>query len=191
MSVPLVEEKMRQVRNIPEIQLALNELFDFKDRTETSIPNLHGRRITNVGEGKDLSDVVVVSQLPSFINKSNKLNQNYTIVFDKSGQLEDTDEWADYIVGKDKTGIITEVMLKARIGPTTDDLIMNLFLNEVEFLSEDIVIEQDSEEDDLFVKSYKFTSPVRKCGLYSSIRPKIITAGAASYVSMLVTVTKD
>jgi hypothetical protein len=54
---------MKTIRDYKDAQLAINELFEFKQRFESQNPDLKGRRFTNVGDAINLTEYCTLGQL--------------------------------------------------------------------------------------------------------------------------------
>ena len=54
---------MKTVKDFQTAQLAINELFEFKNRLETLNTDLSGRRFTNVGGAQDRNEFATLYQL--------------------------------------------------------------------------------------------------------------------------------
>ncbi len=54
---------MTNVKDLKDVQLALNEIYEFRRKFEITNPNLNGRRFTNVGGARNIDEYVTLSQL--------------------------------------------------------------------------------------------------------------------------------
>lgn len=82
---------MKTVKDFQTAQLAINELFEFKNRLETLNTDLSGRRFTNVGGAQDRNEFCTLYQLEqirdSLLAKLEELNKKISHFDSKIGAL--------------------------------------------------------------------------------------------------------
>jgi len=64
---------MRTIKDIKDAEYALRELFDFRDKIEGKVWDLHKRQIKNVGPSSDDYDTVVRRELQIAIHSINDM----------------------------------------------------------------------------------------------------------------------
>lgn len=174
---------MRVVKSFSDVNIALRELFDFKDKLTAKSVDWSGRQLKNVGAGTDPTDAVIVSQLGVITQSASTPTkvQPYTIMFSKDSALIDLNTSPAFIIGLGKEGIPTQVWINAQTPPSGGPLTCNPTFNGVPILANPIEFDPDSTAP---VFSSTFIDPVPVFGSQGLVLPGIITANNAALFSM-------
>lgn len=174
---------MRVVKSFQDVNIALRELYDFKERFDAKIIDFKGRRIANVGAGVQPTDVAILSQLPTITAAAEQKvkDQIYTIMFSKDSALTDLNLAPAFTIGTGKEGIPIEVWINAETPPSPGNLICNPTFNGIPILSLPI---EFAPTDTSPIFSSSFVDPVPVFGAQGKVLPGIITANNAALFSM-------
>lgn len=180
---------MRQVRSIPDIQIALNELFAFKDKLTTKAWDQSGLRITNIGAGTNPNDAARMDQLPNLPTTSKVVLPNYTIVFESPATITVGASIAPpYVVGTGKSGKPTQVWLWGTKLPTTGPCAINVNVNGAPLLVDNLVL---NPSDTTPVTSSTFNTPLKHLGLLDVVTILVASTGGAGLISIGIVVVPD
>lgn len=184
---------MRVVRNIPDVQRALNELFDQYDKLKGKNLDLNGRKVQNASPATKNGEYVTFEQLPTFNQTPVRhKDQFFTVVWDKDGTVTDDEFTPTYIVGNGREGVPHQVWLVAEGAPDTD-LTINVQYTYYDSMSGD---ENPTMVDLLKVDlklpasttkrvwSSTFFDPVPLLGNMGKLQGHIVLGGNASVVSI-------
>lgn len=130
---------MRQVKNIADVQIVLNQLLDWQTQMQTQNQNLHQLRITNASPGVNPLDYATVSQLPGPAAATKQNNQHFTIPFSKDGVPVDGDKSVPFLIHPDRVGIPTQVWVAVNGAPTSQAT-FNVLRNGVKILGVDLIL---------------------------------------------------
>lgn len=178
---------MRTVKDIPDIQRALNDLFAWKDRLVTGNWDMKRLRITNASPGIESNDYATVSQLPAIVPVPPVKLIHYTIVFSPAGVIT-IGEGAPFVAGRGRTGIPIQVWLAATNKPTSGPLSCNVNINGNALLDSDLTMNPG---DDSPVISSIFIASSPRVPYLGSVTPVISAVGGASLVSIGVVLQLD
>lgn len=177
---------MRIVKDIPDIQRALNELFGWKDKLTTKPWDFHQLRITNAAPALDPNDYVILSQIPTPVAQTPGRVPPYTIVFTPPGVIT-VGTGAPFVAGRGRSGIPIQVWLAAQNKPTSGPLSINININGTQLLSTDLTMNPG---DDSPVISSTFASSI-KLPYLGTMVPLISSVGGAALVSIGVVIRLD
>lgn len=178
---------MRVVKSFSDVNAALRELYDFRDKFSAKTVDWGGRRLANVGKATDINDAVILSQLPTITTFAEQKvkDQIYTIAFSKDSVLTDLNLAPAFTIGKGKEGIPIEVWINCETAPVGGPCICNPTFNGITILQNPIQFPTDATGP---VFSSGFVDPVPIFGSQGKVLPGIITANGAALFSMGVVV---
>lgn len=180
---------MRKVNSIQDVQIALNELFSFKDKFTTKDWNNSGLRITNAGAGKDPSDYAIMAQLPNLPVMAKPAEIRTTIVFESPANLTIGSAISPpYVVGTGRTGRPTQVWLWGTKLPTTGSCSINVNINGNPLLVDNLTL---NPSDTVPVVSSTFNTPLKHLGLLDVVTPLVASIGGAGLISIGIVVVLD
>ena len=183
---------MRIVKNIPDVQRAITDLYTHIDRLNSKNLNLNGRKVQNASPATRKGEYVTLEQLPSVdVPKVIHRDQHFTIVFDKDGTVNDGDITPGYIFGFERMGVPYQFWVSCEAPPTSDDLTVNCRYTiynpsdntptENNLLSDDLVLTKNTT---LRVFSSKFASPIPFLGFGCKVNGLVVKGGGAAVVTM-------
>lgn len=178
---------MRIVKDLPDVQRALNELFAWKDKLITRPWDFHQLRITNASPGVDPNDYAIMSQLPKIPAAVPQRVPPYTIVFNPTGIIT-IGRGAPFIAGRGRSGIPIQVWLAAQNKPTSGPLSINIEINGQQLLDNDLTMNVG---DTSPVISSTFVSSSQKVPYLGTVTPLISAVGGAALVSIGVVMQLD
>lgn len=189
---------MRIVKSIPDVQKALNELFNYVDRDKSKTLDMKGRQIKNGAPSTDPSDFVTRSELSGSSQSWGVTKYEYTIVFSKDSPTDD-DFSPPFFIGLERDGFPAEVWLSPLRFPNSADLTIDIL---VDYEDGDdpvsILPMGDTETEYLTIKNgdlksvwtSKFRDPYPKFPLRAKFYVHVVTAGGAEMISIGVIVKR-
>ncbi len=178
---------MRIVRNFRDVQLAFNELFEFKDKTANKAPDMAGRQIKNGAPSSSPTDFVIQSELTQVRNEPTDFKYEFAAIFSKEDPSDD-DFSPPYFVGRDRDGELSEVWLSAVNGPSGGDLSIQVYLDYEDGITDPFVILDEpliiADGDTVSVWTSKFIDTYPKAPIRSKLYVHVITSGGASLISV-------
>lgn len=170
------------MKDIPDIQRALNELFGWKDKLTTKPWDFHQLRITNAAPATDPNDYVILAQVPVVPKQIATSVPPYTIVFE-SGTVVTAGlkVSAPFVAGRGRTGRPTQVWLWATNPPTSGPLAINVQINGQQLLANDLVLNVG---DLVPAISSTFVVPNQKIGYLSVVNPTVTSVGGAGLIAI-------
>lgn len=185
---------MRVIRTLPDVQRALNELFDWQAKLQSKDHDMRGLRIKNASPGIDPNDYATVSQLPKLSDEKKFTGQDFAIVFSSTGSVTvGVDFCAPYSVGRGREGIPVEAHIAATVAPSTSALKGNILINGVEIFDESVNPYPLTLSTGDFgpVISSAFIPGVPHVGYGFKVEPKIVAADdVVSLVSIILVVRR-
>jgi hypothetical protein len=180
---------VRIVKDIPDIQRALNDLFGWKDRLSTKPWDFHQLRITNAAPGVDPNDYAILSQIPTVPKQVAAPVPPYTIVFE-SGTIitAGSNVSPGFVAYRGRTGIPLAVWVWATNLPTTGPLTVNVQINGQQLLDSDLSLNVG---DTVPAVSSTFAAPNQKLPYLGIVKPIIVAAGGAGLASIGVVIQLD
>ena len=186
---------MNQVKSFDDVNRELRTIQKFMDSFKgTSLADLKGKQIKNVGEGTDPSDVATVSQLPIVKNQTFTYRDYRTILWSNPGVLytgtppaETISDLEWYEFGRFMSSKPIEFWVQFVTPPSTDSALFQLSyrLNDSsdaeDILTDNLEIQVGATEG---VHTASFTTPVKTFAERSCIRPRVVQHGGIAIVSI-------
>ena len=174
---------MRTVKTFSDVNIALRELYDFKDQFTAKVVDFKGRRIANIGNATQPTDAANLSQIPVIapVITPTAAAQIFTINFSKDSALVDLNTSPAFVIGSGKQGIPIEVWVVVGVAPSGGAFTCNPTFNGLTILKNPISIPSGSTDP---VFSSTFVDPVPVFSLAGAVLPGIITANNAALFSM-------
>jgi hypothetical protein len=130
---------MRIVKTMSDVQKALNELFDWKQKMQSTNWDISGRRIINAGSSQAPTDYVIKAELQSAIAGSvNVPTVFYTATFNPPDGVATGAISPPFVIGRGRGGNATQAWVAATGASTTTPITCNFQYNGVNILSTDL-----------------------------------------------------
>lgn len=183
---------MRQVKSLADVQLALNELYSFKDSLTVRDFNLGGRRVVGAGPGRKAGEYATFEQIPTIETPTTiHKDQFYAIVWERDSTLTTGQLIPPYVFGYGREGIPHQVWVQALTPPSGGPLSINIQYTAIDTQTDldtdTIILDDDLELSDgqtRRVFSSTFITSVPKFQRLAWVRPLIISANASAFVSI-------
>lgn len=186
---------MNQVKNFDDVNREFRTIQKFMDSFKgASLGDLKGKQIKNVGEGKDPSDVVTVSQLPVVSKQTFTYRDYRTILWSNPGVLytgtppdETISDLEWYRFGRFMSSKPIEFWVQFVTPPSSESAIFQLSYrltdstDPEDILIDNLEIQVGATEG---VQTASFTVPVKTFAERSCIRPRVVQHGEIAIVSI-------
>lgn len=179
---------MRQAKDQDGNNRIFREIQNFIDRFRTQNLDMGGKKIINAGAGTAANDYATIGQLPRIPDFPREKDQFYEIVWNNDGPITNDQVISSYIVGKGREGVPLSVYICTDdTGIPSADCSVNLSLDGVNILDDDLVLPL-GEHGPVFASN--FIDPLPKLPSLARIKPIIVEAGGASFVTICLTVKR-
>lgn len=177
---------MRAIKNLADAQVVLKSVLDWQTNVQTKDQDLNQRRYRNAAPGVLPDDYVTVKQLPTVQVTPPTPDQHYMIVFSSIGAIIAGQLCAAYIVGQNRIGKPTEVIVNAITAPTTNAT-FNVQVNNVNLLLTDVTLPAGQTGP---ITVTNFVTPVPLFAYQTVVIPVVTAAGGAAFVTVQIQVLR-